>query len=141
MGNRTNMTFFKTYIELDNACAARLGVDKNGVSAYINRLVEMRFAKGRSEILPKLIKYRNLRNAIAHEEGAMKDIDSITKADIQWLNRFTKLINRRKDPVSLYESKARRYIIWRKFRIAIIAVGSVLGVALVLFIVHLMGFI
>lgn len=135
------MTFFKAYIELDNACAARLGVDKHGVSAYINRLVEMRFAKGRSEVLPKLIKYRNYRNTIAHEEGAMKDLDAITKADIQWLNRFTKSIIRRRDPVSLYESKARRYMFWRKFRIAIIAVASIIGVAFVLWIVHLMGFI
>jgi hypothetical protein len=141
MSGRTNMTFFKAYIELENACAARLGVDKHGVSAYINRLVEMRFAKGRSETLPKLIKYRNFRNKIAHEEGAMKDLDGITKADIQWLSRFTRLVNKRRDPVSLYENKARRYIIWRKFRIAIIAAGSVLGVAFVLWIIHLMGFI
>ena len=141
MSGRTNMTFFKAYIELENACAARLGVDKHGVSAYINRLVEMRFAKGRSEVLPKLIKYRNFRNKIAHEEGAMKDLDGITKADIQWLSRFTRLVNKRRDPVSLYENKARRYIIWRKFRIAIIAAGSVLGVAFVLWIIHLMGFI
>jgi hypothetical protein len=141
MSGRTNMTFFKAYIELENACAARLGVDKHGVSAYINRLVEMRFAKGRSETLPKLIKYRSFRNKIAHEEGAMKDLDGITKADIQWLSRFTRLVNKRRDPVSLYENKARRYIIWRKFRIAIIAAGSVLGVAFVLWIIHLMGFI
>lgn len=141
MSGRTNMTFFKAYIELENACAARLGVDKHGVSAYINRLVEMRFAKGRSEVLPKLIKYRNFRNKIAHEEGAMKDLDGITKADIQWLSRFTRLVNKRRDPVSLYENKAYRYIIWRKFRIAIIAAGSVLGVAFVLWIIHLMGFI
>lgn len=135
------MTFFKAYIELDNACAARLGVDKHGVSAYINRLVEMRFAKGRSETLPKLIKYRNYRNAIAHEADAMKELDSISKSDIQWLNRFTKLISKRRDPVSLYENKARRYMFWRKFRIAIIIAGSILGAAFVLWIVHLMGFI
>ena len=141
MSGRINMTFFKAYIELDNACAARLGVDKHGVSAYINRLVDMRFAKGRSEVLPKLIKYRNLRNAIAHEDGAIKGIDTISKADIQWLGRFTKLINKRRDPVSLYESKARRYIIWRKFRIAIIIAAGILGAAFVLWIVHLMGFI
>lgn len=141
MSNRTNMTFFKAYIELDNACAARLGVDKHGVSAYINRLVEMRFAQGRSELLPKLIKYRNFRNTIAHEEGAMKGLDGITKADIQWINRFTRLVNRKKDPVSQYERKAHRYTLWRKFRIAIIIAGSILGAAVVLLIIHLMGLI
>ena len=141
MGTKTNMSFFKAYIELDKACAARLGIEHHGVSANINRLVELRFAPGRSEVLPKLIKYRNCRNIIAHEEDAMKKMDAITKADIQWLNYFTKTINRKLDPVSRYESKARRYMFWKKFRVAIIAVGSIVAVAFSLWIIHLMGFI
>jgi hypothetical protein len=141
MGTKTNMSFFKTYIELDKACAARLGIERHGVSAYISKLVDMRFAPGRSEVLPKLIKYRNCRNTIAHEENAMKEMDAITKSDIQWINYFIKCVNYKRDPISRYESKARRYAFWKKFRIAIIAVCSLLGAAFVLFIVHLMGFI
>ena len=141
MGTKTNMSFFKTYIELDKACAARLGIERHGVSAYISKLVDMRFAPGRSEVLPKLIKYRNCRNTIAHEENAMKEMDAITKSDIQWINYFIKCVTYKRDPISRYESKARRYAFWKKFRIAIIAVCSLLGAAFVLFIVHLMGFI
>lgn len=139
MGTKTNMSFFKAYIELDKACAARLGIEHHGVSTYISRLVDMRFAPGRSEVLPKLIKYRNCRNTIAHEENAMKEMDAITLADIKWLNRFTKSIRRKADPISRYESKAQRYLIWRRFKIAFIAIGGVLATAFVLWILYLMG--
>lgn len=141
MGTKTNISFFKAYIELDNACASHLGIEHHGVSAYINRLVELRFAPGRSEVLPKLIKYRKCRNTIAHEEDAMKKMDAITKADIQWLNYFTKSVNRKTDPISRYEAKVRRYMFWKKFRVAIIAIGSIAAAAFSLWIIHLMGFI
>ena len=141
MGTKTNMSFFKAYIELDKACAARLGIERNGVSTYISKLVDMRFAPGRSEVLPKLIKYRNFRNTIAHEENAMKEMDTVSKSDIQWVNYFTKCVNKKVDPISRYENKARRYAFWKKFKIAIIAAGSLVGAAFVLWIVHLMGFI
>ena len=77
MSSKINMSFFKAYIELDKACAEKLGVEKNGVSAYINSLVEFRFAPDRSEVLPKLIKYRKARNIIAHEDGAFDKLDEL----------------------------------------------------------------
>lgn len=117
MGSRKNMSFFKSYIELDKACADLLGVSKNGVSAYIDRLVEFRFAPERSEVLPMLIKYRKLRNIIAHEENAFDELDGITKKDIHWLNSFAKSVSSKRDPVSRYERKARCYAIWRKVRV------------------------
>ena len=116
------MSFFKAYIELDKACSEKLDTQKSGVSAYIGRLVELRFAPERSEVLPKLIKYRNLRNAMAHEENAFADISEIDKEDVKWINRFTKSVNQKRDPVSRYERKARSYSIWRKIRAALFAV-------------------
>ncbi|MBQ8414490.1 MAG: hypothetical protein IJX58_04505 [Clostridia bacterium] len=120
MSSKINMSFFKAYIELDKVCADRLGVEKNGVSAYINSLVELRFAPERSEVLPRLIKYRKARNIIAHEDGAIDQLDELTKDDIKWLNRFAKSVSHKRDPISRYERKARRYSIWKKVKIVLI---------------------
>ena len=119
--NKINMSFFNAYLELDKACANLLEVSRSGVSAYINKLAEFRFAPERSEVLPKLIQYRKLRNIIAHEEGAFVELDEITKADIKWLNHFTYLVNKKRDPISRYERKAQRYAIWRRVRVFLIA--------------------
>lgn len=129
MGNKINMSFFKAYIDLDKACAERLGVERNGVSAYINSLVEMRFAPERSEVLPRLIKYRKARNIIAHEQNAMDELDELTKSDIQWLTRFTKSVSHKRDPISRYERKARRYAIWRKVKTVFIILLAVAALA------------
>ena len=120
MSSKINMSFFKAYIELDKACADRLGVERNGVSAYINSLVELRFAPERSEVLPRLIKYRKARNIIAHEDGAIDQLDELTKDDIKWLNRFAKSVSHKRDPISRYERKARRYSIWKKVKVVLI---------------------
>lgn len=135
MANKINMSFFKAYIDLDKACADRLGVDRNGVSTYINSLVEMRFAPDRSEVLPRLIKYRKARNIIAHEQNAMDELDELTKSDIQWLNRFAKSVSHKRDPISRYERKARRYAIWKKVKgvlIILFALALVAGGAYIL---------
>lgn len=141
MGSRTNMSFFKAYIELEKACEARLGVNKSGVSAYIARLVDLRFAPGRSEVLTKLIKYRKCRNAIAHEENAIEQSEEITKDDVKWVNRFTKSVNSKNDPVSRYYRKAKLYAIWKKVRIVIaVVLIAVIGVA-AYYVLHLLGII
>ena len=128
MSSKINMSFFNAYLELDKVCAQRLDISRGGVSAYIGRLVEYRFAPDRNEVLPKLIKYRNYRNTIAHEENAMADLSEITKADIQWLNRFSKSVAGKRDPVSRYERKARRFAVWKKIRFVLI---GILAIALV----------
>ena len=129
MGSKINMSFFKAYIDLDKVCADRLGVDRNGVSAYINSLVEMRFAPDRSEVLPRLIKYRKARNIIAHEQNAMDELDELTKLDIQWLNRFAKSVSHKRDPISRYERKARSYAIWSKVKIVLVILLVLAAVA------------
>lgn len=129
MGSKINMSFFKAYIDLDKVCADRLGVDRNGVSAYINSLVEMRFAPDRSEVLPRLIKYRKARNIIAHEQNAMDELDELTKSDIQWLNHFAKSVSHKRDPISRYERKARNYAIWNKVKIVLVILLVLAAVA------------
>ncbi len=131
MSNKVNLSFFNAYIELDKTCADRMGVKHNGVSSYINRLVDLRFAPGRSETLPKLIKYRNSRNNIAHEINAIRDSVDITKADVKWIQKFNRAVAHRSDPVSRYERKAGFYAAWRKVRAGLIgALIAVVGVGI-----------
>ena len=125
MSNRTNLSFFNSYMELDKVCAKSLGIKKGGVSAYIGKLVELRYAPGRSEVLPKLVEYRKIRNIMAHEENAISDIHNITKVDVQWINRLSRSISAKRDPVSRYHKKAKRAFIWKKFRIVIIALMAI----------------
>ena len=141
MSKKINEKFLTAYIELDKACAERLGVERNGVSAYINSLVEMRFAPERSEVLPRLIKYRKARNIIAHEENAIDELDELTKSDIQWLNRFAKSVSHKRDPISRYERKARRYAIWRKVKTVLIILLTVAALAAGFYILKLLEII
>ena len=96
MANKINLSFFNAYLELDKICAQRFEISKGGVTAYIGRLVELRFAPDRSEVLPKLIKYRNFRNTIAHEVDAFAELDEISKDDIKWIYNFAKSILKKK---------------------------------------------
>ena len=130
MASKINLAFFNAYLELDKACAQRFDISKSGVTAYIGRLVELRFAPDRNEVLSKLIKYRNFRNTIAHEVDAFSDITEITKEDIKWLNQFARSVEKKKDPISRYERKAQRYAIWRQVRVVLIGLGVVAAVVL-----------
>ena len=126
------MSFFNAYLELDKACAKLLEVSRGGATAYINKLAELRFAPERSEVLPKLLKYRKIRNIIAHEEGAFSEVDEITKADIKWINRFTASVNKKRDPVSRYERKAKINAVWSKVKLVLgILILLVLAVVVV----------
>ncbi len=141
MSSKINMSFFKAYIELDKVCAERLGVDRNGVSAYINSLVELRFAPDRSEVLPRLIKYRKARNIIAHEDGAIDQLDELTKDDVKWLNRFSKSVSGKRDPISRYERKATRYAIWKKLRVLLIILLAAAVIGVGYYVLNLAGII
>ena len=117
--NKINMSFFNAYLELDKACAKLLEVSRGGASAYINKLAELRFVPERNEVLPKLLKYRKIRNVLAHEEDAFSEVDEITKADIKWLSKFTASVNKKRDPVSRYERKAKIYGVWSKVKLVL----------------------
>ena len=128
MANKINLAFFNAYLELDKICAKRFDISKKGVTAYISKLVDLRYAPERNEVLRKLIKYRKLRNIIAHEVDAMSDLNEITKEDIKWINKFSKNIECKKDPISRYERKIRRQEIWRKVRVVLIILGIIAAI-------------
>ena len=132
--NKINMSFFNAYLELDKACAKLLEVSRGGASAYINKLAELRFVPERNEVLPKLLKYRKIRNILAHEEDAFSEIDEITKADIKWLSQFTASVNKKRDPVSRYERKAKIYGIWSKVKVVL---GIIILLALAVVVVSI----
>ena len=131
MSRKTNEKFLANFLELDKLCCEKFGVASNGVTEYINRLNNARFAPDRDEVLPRLVKYRNLRNRFAHEPQAIRKCDDITKADIKWVANFKKSVKKKKDPISKYLKKARRFARKRKFgrSLLVILILAALAVA------------
>lgn len=115
MSRKINEKFLNNFLELDKLCCEKFGVATNGVTEYINRLNNARFAPNRDEVLPRLVKYRNLRNRFAHEPQAIRKCDDISKADVKWVGKFKKSVKGKKDPISKYLKKARRFARRRKF--------------------------
>ena len=109
IGRRLNERFLASYIELDRNCCEKFGVSVSGVTEYINRLNNARFAPGREEALPRLVRYRNIRNKMAHELGSLRKMSDVTRADLKWIRSFNKDITKRRDPISKYLKRARRY--------------------------------
>ena len=132
VSRKTNEKFLNQFIELDKLCCEKFGVATNGVTEYINRLNNARFAPNRDEVLPKLVKYRNLRNRFAHEPQALRKSDDIAKADFKWVKKFKKTVKGKKDPISKYLKKARRFARRRKagkiFLILLILAAAAVGV-------------
>lgn len=116
MRMKMNGAFLSTYNGLDKICCQKFGVVTGGTTEYINRLMNARFAPGRDDVLPRLVKYRNIRNRIAHEAGALDRLDGITRADLRWISGFTRDLEKKRDPLSLYLKKARRYARHRRAR-------------------------
>lgn len=120
--NRLNSLFLNSYIELDNICSQKFGKSSGGVTEYINRLVNSRFAPERDEALSRLVRYRNVRNRIAHEEGALGQINEITKLDLKWMDGFKHDLLKKRDPISVYLRKARMYAKRRKAKRIVIMI-------------------
>ena len=116
MGKRLNERFLASYIELDKDCCEKFGVAAGGVTEYINRLNNARFAPNREEVLPRLVRYRNLRNKMAHEIGSLRKLNEVTKTDITWIRKFDRDIIKKKDPISSYLKRARRYARRRRLK-------------------------
>lgn len=128
--SRINMSFFNAYKELDSACAKRLEISRGGISAYIGKLVELKFLPKISEVLSRLVKYRKIRNVLAHEENAFDRSFEISKADVKWISRFTRKVESGRDPISKYERNKNLYKVWKWIRIAIV---TVIVIALIVF--------
>ncbi|MBQ9070122.1 MAG: hypothetical protein IJY23_02065 [Clostridia bacterium] len=139
MSKKFNKKFLKLYVELDSNCCDKLGVKAGGVTEYINRLESAKFAPKRDEVLDHLNKYRNARNVLAHDAKAIKKSKLITKYDLKWIKKFNKTLKRKKDPISAYLRKARKYARGKKFKkaflvllvLAAIAAAAVFGLGLV----------
>lgn len=114
VGKRLNEKFMNIYIELDRICSDKFGITSGGITEYITRLNNARFAPGRDDVLPKLVRYKNLRNRFVNEPGAVRKTDDITKDDIRCLIRFCRDVKKKKDPISKYLRKARLYAIKKK---------------------------
>ena len=116
MSKKINKKFLKLYVELDSHCCDRLGVKAGGVTEYINRLESAKFAPKRDETLDSLNKYRNVRNILANDPKAIKKSKILTKYDLKWIKKFNKTLKKKKDPISAYLKKARKFARKRKFR-------------------------
>ena len=116
MSKKINKKFLDLYSELDKVCCDKFGIPADGVTEYINRLSNTRFAPKRDEVLPNLVKYRNMNNLFAHQPKDVKKNKDLTKADVKWIKGFKKDVSKKKDPLSVYLKKARRYVRGKKFR-------------------------
>lgn len=130
MGKRLNHSFLEIYKQLDRDCCEKFGVATGGVTEYINRLNNARFAPDRDDVLPRLVRYRNIRNKFAHDVGSIRKSDELSKHDLKWLRGFNRAIAKKRDPISVYFRKARRYARRRKLYRALIVCAFLLVVAL-----------
>ena len=136
MSRKINEKFLNNFLELDKLCCEKFGVATNGVTEYINRLNNARFAPDRDEVLPRLVKYRNLRNRFAHEPQAIRKCDDINKEDVKWVTKFKKATKKKNDPISKYLKKARRFARRRKLRkvlLVVLIIAAIAAVAAALF--------
>ena len=129
MSKKINKKFLKLFVELDSSCCDKLGVKAGGVTEYINRLESARFAPKRDEVLDALNKYRNVRNVLAHDAKAIKKNKILIKRDLKWIKKFIKSLKRKKDPISAYLRKARKYARRKKAKKVVIALVVVAAVA------------
>ena len=135
MSKKINKKFLKLYVELDSKCCDRLGVKAGGVTEYINRLESAKFAPKRDEVLDSLNKYRNIRNILANDPKAMKKSKILTKYDLKWIKKFNKTLKKKKDSISAYLKKARKFARNRKIKRTVIflaVVGAAAAAAFVL---------
>ena len=135
MSKKINKKFLKLYVELDSKCCDRLGIKAGGVTEYINRLESAKFAPKRDEVLDSLNKYRNIRNILANDPKAMKKSKILTKYDLKWIKKFNKTLKKKKDSISAYLKKARKFARNRKIKRTVIflaVVGAAAAAAFVL---------
>ena len=137
IGKRMNEKFLDCYMIADRLCCSKFGIAVGGVTEYINRLNNARYSNGREDVLPRLLRYRNLRNRFAHEAGAIKLSHEITMADIKWLKAFNKDLLRKRDPITVYLRRERRYERRRMIRRAMfsLAFGTIAVLAFMLYFV------
>ena len=99
---KTNERFLENFISVESLLAKKLNINTAGVTEYINRLTSAKMAPGRDEALGQLTRFRALRNRLVHQDGALRTLDQISKADVKWLIKFEKSVKKGKDPLALH---------------------------------------
>ena len=137
MGKRQNQNFLEKYIKLDKACADVFGLKNGGVSEYINKLGTDSEIPDRKETMTRLVKYRSLRNKLAHEVGALEKMTEIKGDDIKWVVSFEKDVIRGKDPLARHKKnlykKTKEYKMRRALIISVIVRVVLLAAAATLY--------
>ena len=133
MKRKINIAFLEAYISVETLCAERYSKKSGGVTEYINRLIEARCALKRDEFLTKLVRYRNLRNRFAHEEGALSADNGIARADVSWLKKFKRALESGRDPVARYVKKEKRYARWHKVRRVLLVIAALSFAAAIIY--------
>lgn len=132
--SKINQSFLGAYIKLDKVCADKLDA-KYGVTEYINKLTDAKTAFGRDEVLGSLIKYRKIRNKLAHEPDAMEKLDEASRDDVKWLTKFESKVAAGKDPLSKYLKRAgsadRRRALIRTLILLSAAILAILAIILI----------
>ncbi len=132
---KTNEKFLEKFISLESRLAKKLNVNTAGVSGYIDRLTNAKGAPDRDETLSQLIHFRSLRNRLVHQDGALRTLNEISKADVKWLTKFEKKVNKNRDPLSLHGKNAknnrRRKLLLFLFVLALFIVAVVSTLAAV----------
>ena len=132
MSKKLNEAFILKFKELDRTCCEKFGVHVGGVNEYMSCLNNVRFAPNRDEVLQRLVKYGSLYQRIDYNPQDKRRSLGITKEDVKWLTTFKKLVQKKKDPISIYLRKARRFAFRKKLtRILIISLVAALAVAAV----------
>ena len=131
MSKRRNTEFLEAYVAFEAICSEKFGLRSGGATEYINVLIKEHGVPKRDTILPKLVNYRNIRNRMAHEGGALSKIKEIDASDVRWLEKFTKSISRKKDPVSIYFDKISKKSTFSGLITAIFVIGGCAVVALI----------
>jgi t-SNARE complex subunit (syntaxin) len=72
---------------------------------------------------------------MAHEIGSLRKMNDVTKADIKWIRRFDKDVTRRRDPISSYLKRARRYARRRRIKryVTVAAIIALIIMAVIIF--------
>ncbi|MBR5241706.1 MAG: hypothetical protein IKV20_01080 [Clostridia bacterium] len=116
MAKMITEAFFEEYSTLDKLCLKKLGVEKMGVSEYIKRLNNARFAPSRDEVLPHLTRIKSIVTNLTEEDGTA----DIPKSEVKWLRSFSRSIEKKRDPLSLYLKRAHRHARWRRVKRALV---------------------
>ena len=106
---KLNENFLNAFLQLDSDCCKKFNVTVNGITEYINRLNNAKYAEGRDEVLAKLVNYRNIHNRFAHEPWYLRTANELTKEDLAWVADFAKKFGKEKDCLSVYVASAKKF--------------------------------